>query len=156
MNNFIPGLSSDGIITINRVILKDGITVDDLEEKVAFLCESVKTNHSDTGFVGGFVCLNSGEISNEGSTVGQAIKDENTDKEALIVTFWNPAEIDGEKVDAFKAHEISHQQETFQPLFKEVLELAESANEPSYKLLWSGAAYSPEDAIKAREAKKNN
>ena len=37
------------------------------------LCENVKTYHSDTGFVGGFVAMNSGQISNEGSTIGQPV-----------------------------------------------------------------------------------
>jgi len=47
---------------------------------VAFLCENVKTYHSDTGFVGGFVALNSGAVSNEGSTIGQAVESENKGK----------------------------------------------------------------------------
>lgn len=33
--------------------------------RVAELCENVKTYLSDTGFVGGFVALNSGQVSNE-------------------------------------------------------------------------------------------
>ena len=33
------------------------------------LCDNVKTYHSDSGFVGGFVILDSGQISNEGSTI---------------------------------------------------------------------------------------
>ena len=69
----IDGFPSDGVVTVNRVVLRPGYTVDDLEERVALLCENVKTWHSETGFVGGFVCLNSGMISNEGSTVGQAV-----------------------------------------------------------------------------------
>ena len=154
MNNFINGLNSDGIITINRVILKEGYTVDDLEERVAYLCENVKVHHSTTGFVGGFVCLNKGNISNAGSTTGKAVDNEMKDKEALIITFWNGAEINGEKVDAFTAHEQSHLSTTFQPLFERVLEISESAEEPVYELLWSGAKYSEEDAKKALEAKE--
>jgi hypothetical protein len=72
MANLIPAFPSDGVVTVNRVILKPQYTVDDLQERVAVLCENVKTYHSDTGFVGGFVALNSGAISNEGSTAGQA------------------------------------------------------------------------------------
>ncbi|MEE8388923.1 MAG: hypothetical protein V3R65_10130 [Acidiferrobacterales bacterium] len=140
INNF----PADGVVTINRVILKPEYSLDELQERVAMLCENVKTYHSDTGFVGGFVCLNSGNISNEGSTVGQAVESDLKDKEALIVTFW----------DSFEDHEESHRSNTFQPLFRKVLELCENGNEEiAYNMLWSGAAYSVEEAKAAREAK---
>tara|TARA_B100000674_G_C37198820_1_gene627356 strand:+ start:76 stop:525 length:450 start_codon:yes stop_codon:yes gene_type:complete len=144
MNNLIQNFDQSGVITVNRVILKPEYTIDDLQERVAVLCENVKTFHSDTGFVGGFVALNRGQISNEGSTIGQAVANELKDKEALIVTFW----------DSFEQHEASHRSETFQPLFEQVLELCENGNEETaYNMLWSGKAYSPEDARAAREAK---
>ncbi len=145
MSNLIPGFPHDGVVTVNRVILKPEYQVEDLEERVAELCENVKTYHSDTGFVGGFVCLNSGQVSNEGSTVGQAVESPLKGREALIVTFWN----------SFEDHERSHRSETFQPLFKRVLELCENGNEEiAYQMLWSGRAYSPEEARAAREAKE--
>lgn len=141
----IKNFPSDGIVTVNRVILKPEYTIDDLQERVAMLCENVKTYHSDTGFVGGFVALNSGNISNEGSTVGQTVESPLKDKEAIIVTFWR----------TFEDHEESHKSETFQPLFEQVLELCENGNEElAYHMLWSGAAYSPEEAKAAREAKE--
>ena len=140
INNF----PSDGVVTVNRVVLKPEFSVDDLQERVAMLCENVKTYHSDTGFVGGFVALNSGAISNEGSTRGQAVESPMKGKEALIVTIWN----------SFEDHEKSHQSETFQPLFRKVLELCENGNEEiAYDMLWSGAAYSPEEARKAQAMK---
>jgi hypothetical protein len=145
MTGLIPGFPYNGVVTVNRVILKPDYSVDDLQERVAVLCENVKTYHSDTGFVGGFVALNSGDISNEGSTVGQAVESPLKDREALIVTFWN----------TFEDHERSHRSETFQPLFQEVLELCENGNEEiAYEMLWSGKAYSPEEAAAAREAKE--
>ena len=145
MAELISGFPTDGIVTINRVILRPEYTVDDLQERVAVLCENVKTYHSDTGFVGGFVALNSGNISNEGSTVGQAVASPLKDKEALIVTFWR----------SFEDHEKSHRSDTFQPLFKQVLELCENGNEElAYNMLWSGKAYSPKDAKAARAAKE--
>ena len=141
INNF----PHDGVVTINRVILKPEYTLDDLQERVAFLCENVKTYHSTTGFVGGFVCLNSGAVSNEGSTVGQAVESPLKGKEALIITFWN----------TFADHEESHKSDTFQPLFKQVLEVCENGNEEiAYEMLWSGAAYSAEQAEAARLAKE--
>ena len=145
MNTLINNFSPDGVVTINRVILKPEYTIDDLEERVAELCENVKTYHSDTGFVGGFVALNSGIISNEGSTAGKAVDTRLKDREALIVTFWN----------SFEQHEASHKSETFQPLFSRVLELCENGNEEvAYTMLWQGRAYSPEEARAAREAKE--
>jgi len=145
MRHLIPDFPHDGVVTVNRVIIKDGYTVDDLQERVAVLCENVKTYHSDTGFVGGFVVLNSGDISNEGSTIGQAVTSSLKDREALIVTFWR----------SFEDHERSHRSETFQPLFREVLDLCENGNEEiAYEMLWSGKAYSPDEAKAAREAKE--
>lgn len=119
--------------------------MDDLQERVATLCENVKTYHSDRGFVGGFVALNSGNISNEGSTVGKAVKSPLKSREALVVTFWR----------SFEEHESSHRSETFQPLFKEVLELCENGNEEiAYEMLWSGKAYDQAEAQQARRVKE--
>ena len=144
MNGLISNFPHNGAVTVNRVILREQFTVDDLQERVAELCENVKTYHSDTGFVGGFVALNSGQISNEGSTIGKPVDDELKDREALIVTFWR----------SFAEHEASHRSDTFQPLFRRVLELCENGNEElAYEMLWSGEAYSAEDARAAREAK---
>ncbi len=144
MSGLIPGFPHNGIVTINRVILKSAFTVEDLEERVAVLCENVKTYHSTTGFTGGFVCLNSGQVSNEGSTVGQVVVNPLKGKEALIVTFWN----------SFAEHEKSHQSHTFQPLFNRVLEICENGNEEiAYEMLWSGRAYQPEEAKAAQESK---
>jgi hypothetical protein len=145
MNGLIANFPYNGVVTVNRVILKPEYSVDDLQERVAELCENVKTYHSETGFVGGFVSLNSGMISNEGSTIGQAVNDELAGKEALIVTFWN----------SFEEHEQSHRSETFQPLFKRVLALCENGNEEvAYEMLWSGMAYSGDEAKAARKAKE--
>ncbi|MGE0081049.1 MAG: ligand-binding protein SH3 [Thiohalomonadaceae bacterium] len=142
--NLIKDFPHDGVVTVNRVILKEGYSVDDLQERVALLCENVKTYHSDTGFVGGFVSLNSGMISNEGSTVGQAVSSPLKGREALIVTFWR----------SFAEHEASHRSETFQPLFRDMLALCENGNEEiAYEMLWSGAAYEADEARAARETK---
>ena len=145
MTALIENFSNDGIVTVNRVILKAGFTVDDLQERVATLCENVKTYHSDRGFVGGFVALNSGNISNEGSTVGQTVKSPLKNREALIVTFWK----------SFEEHESSHRSDTFQPLFEDVLALCENGNEEiAYEMLWSGKAYDVAEAQQARRAKE--
>ena len=145
MSGLISNFPYNGVVTVNRVILQQGYTVDDLQERVAELCENVKTYHSDTGFIGGYVAINSGQISNEGSTLGKVVEDGLKDREALIVTFWR----------SFEEHEASHRSDTFQPLFRRVLELCENGNEEiAYEMLWSGKAYSAEDARAAREAKE--
>lgn len=145
MSSLINGFDGDGTVTVNRVVLRPEFTVDDLEMRVAEMCENVKTYHSDTGFTGGFVVLNTGQISNEGSTVGQAVASPLKDREALIVTFWKSLE----------EHEQSHRSATFQPLFRRVLDLCENGNEEiAYRMLWSGRAYTPEEAIEARAAKE--
>jgi hypothetical protein len=145
MSALINGFNPEGVVTINRVILKSVYSTDDLEMRVAELCENVKTYHSETGFVGGFVAMNSGQVSNEGSTVGQAVDNPLKNREALIVTFWQ----------SFDDHERSHRSETFQPLFNKVLELCENGNEEiAYSMLWSGKAYSAEEARTARQAKE--
>ena len=144
MAGLIEQLAHDGIMTLNRVILKPQYTVDDLQERVAVLCENVKTYHSDTGFAGGLVALNKGQVSNEGSTIGQPVESELKGKEALIITFW----------DSFEQHEESHRSKTFQPLFNQVLDLCENGNEEiAYEVLWSGKAYSEDEAKAAREMK---
>ncbi len=144
MSALINGFDSDGVVTINRVILRPEYGTEDLEMRVAELCENVKTYHSDTGFVGGFVAMNSGRVSNEGSTVGQAVESPMKGREALIVTFWR----------SYEEHERSHRSETFQPLFRRVLDLCENGNEEiAYSMLWSGKAYSAEEAREARAAK---
>lgn len=145
MSSLINGFDGDGTVTVNRVVLRPEFTVDDLEIRVAEMCENVKTYHSDTGFIGGFVVLSTGQISNEGSTVGKAVASPRKDREALIVTFWTSLE----------DHEQSHRSETFQPLFRRVLELCENGNEEfAYRMLWSGRAYTPEEAAEARAAKE--
>ena len=143
INNF----PHDGIVTINRVILKDEYTLDDLQERVAVMCENVKTYHSDTGFIGGMVVLNSGQISNEGSNIGKALASDLKDREALIITFWK----------SYDDHENSHKSKTFQPLFQKVIDVCDNGNEEIvYSMLWQGAAYTPEMAKLARSAKKEN
>ena len=142
--SLIPGFPPNGVVTLNRVILKSNYTLSDLEERVAVLCENVKTYHSTTGFVGGFVCVNSGQVSNEGSTTGKVVESSLKGREALVITFWN----------TFAEHEESHRSSTFQPLFQRVLDICENGNEEiAYEMLWSGKAYDPDQAQAAKDSK---
>ena len=143
INNF----PFDGIVTINRVILKPEYTLNDHQERVALMCENVKTYHSDTGFIGGMVVLNSGQISNEGSNIGKALESDLKDRESLIITFWK----------TYEDHENSHKSDTFQPLFQKVIDVCENGNEEIvYSMLWSGEAYTPEMAKREKKKKKDN
>ena len=129
------------------MILKKQFNIDDLQERVAEMCENVKTYHSDTGFIGGMVVLNSGQISNEGSTVGKALDSDLKDREALIITFWK----------SYDDHENSHKSDTFQPLFKKVIDVCENGNEEIvYDMLWQGEAYTPDMAKLAIDAKEKH
>ena len=144
--NRIVDIPEDAIMNINYVVLKEGVSLDEVAEKVAYLCEHVKTYHSDTGFYGGFVALNTGGVSLEGSTVGQTTEHPLKDREVLIITFWRSLE----------DHEESHRSERFNKLFKELTELAESTYEVVYNVLWQGKAYDPEMAKKAKQAKEQS
>ena len=143
----IKNFPHDGIVTINRVILKEGRTLDELQERVALMCENVKTYHSETGFIGGMVVLNSGQISNEGSSAGKALESSLKDREALIITYWK----------SYDDHENSHKSDSFQPLLQKVIDLCENGNEEIvYDMLWQGEAYTPEMAKMAQSAKEKN
>ena len=93
MSSLINGFDGDGTVTVNRVVLRPEFTVDDLEIRVAEMCENVKTYHSDTGFIGGFVVLSTGQISNEGSTVGKAVASPRKDREGneYLTYYFQPA-----------------------------------------------------------------
>ncbi|WP_448583990.1 ligand-binding protein SH3 [Thermocrinis sp.] len=144
--NRIVDIPEDAIMNINYVVLKEGVSIDEVAERVAYLCEHVKTYHSDTGFYGGFVALNTGGVSLEGSTAGQTTEHPLKGREVLIITFWKSLE----------DHEESHRSERFNQLFKELTELAESTFEVVYNVLWQGKAYDPEMAKKARQAKEQS
>ena len=45
--SLVKNFPHNGIVTVNRVILKDEYTLDDLQLRVAEMCENVKTYHSD-------------------------------------------------------------------------------------------------------------
>ena len=103
---FDKNFPHNGIVTVNRVILKDEYTLDDLQLQQS-RCGNVKTYHSETGFVGGMVVLNSGQISNEGSD--EASLDSDLKNKALIITFWK----------SYDDHEIHIKARHFNHCFRE-------------------------------------
>ncbi|RUM27927.1 MAG: ligand-binding protein SH3, partial [Aquifex sp.] len=41
-NPLIPDIPEDAIVNINYVVLKEGVDIDEVMEKAAYLCEHVK------------------------------------------------------------------------------------------------------------------
>jgi hypothetical protein len=63
----------------------------------------------------------------------------------IIAGFRTSTQVTNRK--SFQDHEEAHKSDTFQPPCKQVLELSENGNEEiAYNMLWSGAAYSAEEA----------
>ncbi len=140
----IPALADDGLITVNYVILKEGLTSDDISMRFSGLCAYVKTHHSDNGFLGSLVLTNEGRILENGDVIDY----EKRHKEVLFMTFWTSEE----------AHRKTHQAVDFPAFLEEAVSVAQNGNQEfAYSILWSGAAYSPDQipAAKASYAKFN-
>lgn len=58
-------------------------------------------------------------VSNEVSTIGQALESNLKSKEVISTTFWN----------TFEDHEASHRSEIFQQFFMIVFEICQNGNE---------------------------
>ena len=85
--------------------------------------------------------------SSPGWTALKALDSDLKDREALIITFWK----------SYHDHENSHKSDTFQPLFKKVIDVCENGNEEIvYDMLWQGEAYTPEMAKLAKDAKEKH
>ena len=124
----IPTLAEDGFITINHVVLKDGLTSDDLFSGFSRLCAYVKTHHSNKGFLGSLVLTNEGRILD----AGEVVDHEKRHKEVLLMTFWVSEE----------AHRETHQALNFQVFLEEAVAIAQNGNQEfAYSILWSGVAY---------------
>jgi hypothetical protein len=113
----------------NRMKLKDGVTVEDVELEMGEMCNVVKNNYRDEGgFVAGQVFEFTGFASEEGS-----INNPNEQEQHVaIVTYWR----------SFDQHETSHADQAFKEKFSALLEHVEEADELGYRLLWQGE---PED-----------
>lgn len=125
----IPTLAEDGFITVNHVILKEGLTSDDIFTGFSRLCAYVKTHHSDSGFLGSLVLTNEGRILEN----GDVIEHERQHKEVLLMTFWTSEQ----------AHRKTHQSVNFPAFLEEAVAVAQNGNQEfAYSILWSGAPYS--------------
>ena len=112
----------DCVMLYNVAILKDGVTIEDVEENLAMMCNIVKNKYK--GFLAGQVFKYSGFISEEGS-VGDLGPEGN---HIAIITYWT----------SFEEHERSHADEDFRNEFYKLLEFCEDTKELGYELLWQG------------------
>lgn len=112
----------DCVMLYNVAKLKKGVTVDDVEENLAMMCNIVKNKYK--GFLAGQVFKYSGFISEEGS-VGELGPEGN---HIAIITYWS----------SFDEHERSHADLDFKNEFCKLMEFCEDTKELGYELLWQG------------------
>ncbi len=116
----------DSVMLFNTVILKEGITVEDVELALGEMCNVVKNTYGNEegGFIAGQVFEFSGFISNEGSV--DTLK--KPQEHLVIMTYWK----------SFDQHEKSHADAVFKEKFDDLLVFVENSAELGYKLLWQG------------------
>ena len=112
------------VMLFNEIHLKEGVTIDDVEETLAELCNVVKENYS--GFVAGQVFEFAGFISDEGSVKNN--HEGNSEYRLAIVTYWT----------SFEEHERSHADELFKNKFSDLVQYCDHVIEYGYKNLWQG------------------
>jgi len=126
----------------NMVKLKPGVTLDDVEEALAEMCEVVKENYGGDkgGFFAGQVFRLAGFVSAEGSLAGGGEAGAPADHDIAIVTYWR----------SFAEHERSHADKLFLEKFSALAEHCTESREPGYDMLWQGMyAGEPEGAAVA-------
>lgn len=115
----------DSVMLFNRVKLKPGVTIEDVELALGEMCNVVKNTYRDSGgFIAGQVFKFSGFVSEEGSVNNT----DNHDEHVAIVTYWK----------SFDHHEKSHADKVFKEKFSALMEYVEEADELGYELLWQG------------------
>ena len=119
----------DSVMLYNVVKLKPEVDLDDAELTIGQMCNAVKNNYADDGFIAGQVFEFTGFISEEGSVDTESQK---TDAHVAIITYWK----------SFEQHEKSHADELFKKHFSELLDMCDDAYEIGYRLMWQGV---PED-----------
>jgi hypothetical protein len=112
----------------NTVILKPGITFEDVELAVGELCSVVKGTYGGGkgGFLAGQVFKFSGFVSSEGSLSASRAADDHY----VIVTYWR----------SFEEHERSHADKMFTSKFAALAAMCSDTKELGYDMLWQGEA----------------
>lgn len=108
----------------NVIRLREGVSVEDVELKLGEMCNVVKNNYKDDGFIGGQVFQFDGFVSTQGS-----LNPASSDNHIAIVTYWN----------SFEQHERSHADELFKEKFTELVKASsDDYYEIGYTMLWQG------------------
>jgi hypothetical protein len=117
----------------NTVILKPGITFEDVELAVGELCSVVKETYGGEkgGFLAGQVFRFSGFVSEEGSLSSSI----HAHDHYVIVTYWR----------SFDHHERSHANELFAKKFSDLAAMCAETKELGYDMLWQGQAEATSD-----------
>ncbi|MGV6853429.1 MAG: hypothetical protein ACWA5R_14790 [bacterium] len=120
------------VMLFNVVDLKDGVTVDDIEEALGEMCNVVKNTYGNDkgGFIAGQVYKYGGFVSDEGS-VGEVPDGKNAkikQGEVAIVTFWK----------SYEQHEKSHADKVFKEKFQALAKFCDDTYELGYEMLWQG------------------
>ena len=114
------------VMMFNVVILKDGVSVEDVELALGEMCNVVKNTYGDEagGFIGGQVFEYTGFVSEQGSFDATKM----TEDHLVIMTYWK----------SFEQHEKSHADHIFKEKFDQVAEYCSETYELGYKMLWQG------------------
>ena len=115
----------DCVMLYNVIKLKPEFDFDDAELTIGEMCNAVKNNYADDGFIAGQVFEFTGFISDEGSVDTDS---QQTDAHIAIITYWK----------SFDQHERSHADELFKKHFGELVAMSDDAYEIGYRLLWQG------------------
>ena len=110
----------DCVMLFNRMRLKEGVTVEDVELELGEMCNVVKNTYRDEGgFVAGQVFEFTGFASAEGSINNPGSKE----KHVAILTYWK----------SFEQHETSHADQVFKEKFAALAELCDETYELGYE-----------------------
>ena len=115
----------DSVMLYNVITLKPEFSIEDAELTIGEMCNAVKNNYAEDGFIAGQVFEFAGFVSGEGSLDDNSHK---TDAHIAIITYWK----------SFEQHEKSHADELFKKHFGALVEMCDDTYEIGYRMLWQG------------------
>ena len=108
----------------NVVKLKPEYSIEDAELAIGDMCNTVKNEYANSGFIAGQVFNYAGFISDEGSVS----ENKDVDNHLIIITYWT----------SFDQHEKSHADPLFKSKFTVLEDMCEETFELGYDMLWQG------------------
>ncbi|MES0490284.1 MAG: hypothetical protein ABUK01_09850 [Leptospirales bacterium] len=119
-------IPADAVMLFNKVKLKEGVSMEDVELTIGEMCNVVKNTYGNDsgGFIAGQVFKYAGFVSDEGS-LGEHGPEED---HIVIVTYWK----------SFALHEKSHADNAFKEKFDALVEFARESKELGYEIEWQG------------------